>query len=133
MPQLMRAADCIITKAGGLIVTESLASGLPMLLVDVTPGQEKGNAEYVVKNGAGEQAIDAVHSLETICHWLEKDGKLLNEYKGRARVLGRPQSAFTAAHLIMAAAERRIVAVPRNRAPVLPKLLELLANSGIST
>jgi UDP-N-acetylglucosamine:LPS N-acetylglucosamine transferase len=48
MPQFMHAADGIICKAGGLIVTESLACGLPLLLVDVLPGQEEGNADLVV-------------------------------------------------------------------------------------
>jgi 1,2-diacylglycerol 3-beta-galactosyltransferase len=44
MPTMMRAADAIICKAGGLTVTESLACGLPLLLTDVIPGQETGNA-----------------------------------------------------------------------------------------
>jgi 1,2-diacylglycerol 3-beta-galactosyltransferase len=38
MPAFMRASDLIICKAGGLTVTEALACGLPLLLVDVTPG-----------------------------------------------------------------------------------------------
>ena len=47
MPAMMRAADLIACKAGGLIVTESLASGLPLLLIHALPGQEIGNADYV--------------------------------------------------------------------------------------
>jgi len=49
MPTMMHAADCVMCKAGGLIVTEALACGRPLLLIDVLPGQEAGNAEYVVQ------------------------------------------------------------------------------------
>ena len=50
MPQMMLAADMLIAKAGGLIVTEALACKLPLLLIDALPGQEIGNMEYVVTN-----------------------------------------------------------------------------------
>jgi 1,2-diacylglycerol 3-beta-galactosyltransferase len=39
MPTLMHAADFIVCKAGGLIVTEALACGLPLMLIDVIEGQ----------------------------------------------------------------------------------------------
>lgn len=51
--ELMDAADCIITKPGGLTVTESLAKGLPMIYVDPIPGQEDRNVEFLVNNGVG--------------------------------------------------------------------------------
>jgi len=94
MPTMMRAADFVISKAGGLVVTESLAAGLPLLLVDVLPGQEVGNADYVVDGGAGEVAKDPVAALEILCHWLMDGGKLLAERSERARELGRPNAAF---------------------------------------
>jgi 1,2-diacylglycerol 3-beta-galactosyltransferase len=100
MPALMHAADCVISKAGGLIVSESLACGLPMLLVDVLPGQETGNADYVIDNGAGEYGKDPVTALETLYHWLDQDGRLLAEYAHNARQLGRPHAAHDIADLI---------------------------------
>ena len=45
---LLQIADCVISKAGGLVVAEALACGLPLLLVDALPGQEQGNRQYVV-------------------------------------------------------------------------------------
>ena len=74
MPTLMRASDAIICKAGGLIVTESLAAGLPLLLTDVIPGQETGNANYVVNGGAGELIDEPLQALETLSHWLQAMG-----------------------------------------------------------
>ena len=36
---LMDASDCIVTKPGGLTTSESLAKGLPMVIVNPIPGQ----------------------------------------------------------------------------------------------
>ncbi len=94
MPALMLASDLILCKAGGLIVSEALASGLPLVLIDVIPGQEVGNAEYVVEHGAGELAESPLAVLETVYHWLENDGELLAERAENARRLGRPRAAF---------------------------------------
>ncbi len=109
MSILMLAADCIISKAGGLIITEALACGLPLLLIDVLPGQEVGNAEYVVANGAGELATDPLEALESLCHWLTGGGELLATRSENARRLGRPRAAYEVAELAFAAAhhERR--------------------------
>jgi 1,2-diacylglycerol 3-beta-galactosyltransferase len=104
MPSLMHAADCLISKAGGLIVTEALACGLPMLLVDIIPGQETGNAQFIIENGAGELAEDAPQALEALFHWIDKGGVLLARRAENARTLGRPHAAYEVADLTWAAA-----------------------------
>ena len=48
---LMDAADCIITKPGGLSTSEALAKRLPILLVNPIPGQEDRNKEFMLNNG----------------------------------------------------------------------------------
>ena len=106
MPTLMHAADCIACKAGGLIVTEALACGLPLLLVDVLPGQEAGNAWYVVEGGAGELVESPLAGLEVLYHWLDRDGALLAERAENARRLGRPRAAYDVAERTWSAAER---------------------------
>ena len=99
MPTLMHAADFIVCKAGGLIVTEALACGLPIMLIDVIEGQETGNAEFVVENGAGEVARMPLDMLETLYHWLSNDAKLLQIRANNARRVGRPQAADEIAEL----------------------------------
>ena len=47
VPQLMAAADMIITKAGGLTSAEVLASDLDFLVYKPLPGQEQGNALFL--------------------------------------------------------------------------------------
>lgn len=105
MPDLMRAADCIVSKAGGLIVTESLACGLPLFLMQVIPGQETGNAKYVTGEGAGDLTLEPLAFLEAMAHWLADGGRLFRERAANARRLGKPEAAYAAADLIWQTAE----------------------------
>ena len=104
MATLMRASDCVLGKAGGLTVTESLACGLPLILINVIPGQETGNADYVVANQAGDLAGDPGEVLEIMCHWLEKNEKLYKTRRSNARHLGQPRAANDIAELVWTAA-----------------------------
>ncbi|MCK9479305.1 MAG: glycosyltransferase [Firmicutes bacterium] len=47
---MMDAADVIITKPGGLTVSEALAKRLPMILINPIPGQEVRNTEFLLNN-----------------------------------------------------------------------------------
>lgn len=49
----MDASDILVTKAGGMTCTESMAKRLPMLFYDSIPGQELKNQEYFIKIGYG--------------------------------------------------------------------------------
>ena len=52
----MAASDLIITKAGGLTVSECLARGLPMVVFAPIPGEEESNADYLLEKGAAVKA-----------------------------------------------------------------------------
>lgn len=66
---LMRAADLLITKPGGLTISEAFAAGLPLLLHDPIPGPETENAIYATRRGAavwlhpGERMAPAVEEI----------------------------------------------------------------------
>jgi len=100
MPDFLHAADCVISKAGGLIVTESFACGLPIFLMQVIPGQETGNAQLVVREGAGDLTLEPLELLEAMAHWMAEDGRLFRERAANAERLGRPRAAYDAADLI---------------------------------
>ncbi|HEX7556409.1 MAG TPA: glycosyltransferase [Leptolinea sp.] len=100
MPLLMHAADAIICKAGGLIVTESLACGLPILLVNVLPGQETGNAETILQGGAGDMAATPMQELEALSHWMINDRALLKLRAENSRRLGKPFAARDVAKIV---------------------------------
>lgn len=46
----MQISDLIITKPGGLTVSEALACNLPMAIFDAIPGQEEENADFLIDN-----------------------------------------------------------------------------------
>ncbi len=48
--EYMVASDLVITKPGGLTVTECLFLQKPMLLINKSAGQEKANYKFLVKN-----------------------------------------------------------------------------------
>ncbi|MDQ6772294.1 MAG: glycosyltransferase [Candidatus Dormibacteraeota bacterium] len=53
MPELMRAADLLVTKAGPGAIAEALTTGLPLVLTSYLPGQETPNITFVVTRGIG--------------------------------------------------------------------------------
>ena len=53
MPRLMAEASVVITKAGSVTIAEAAAAGRPLILMEVLPGQEAGNAALVARHGAG--------------------------------------------------------------------------------
>jgi len=99
MPQLLQAADCVVCKAGGLMVTESLAAGRPLLIMEAIPGQETGNLEYVVEEGAGLHVRKPLALLEALYHWLADDGRLLHQFATHAHRLGQPAAAAKTAEI----------------------------------
>jgi len=68
---LMVASDLLMTKTGGVTLAEAFCCGLPVLAFDPLPGQEEGNARYMVACGAAELALSPVHlaSLATELRW----------------------------------------------------------------
>ena len=56
LEELMSVSDLIITKAGGLTVSEALTKHLPLVIYNAIPGQEEGNAHFVQRVGAGHVA-----------------------------------------------------------------------------
>jgi 1,2-diacylglycerol 3-beta-galactosyltransferase len=94
MPQLMKASDFVVSKAGGLIVSEALASGLPMIISEALPGQETGNMHYVVENHAGAWAPGPAEVLATAISWLRDDHAQLRVFQSNAQDLGKPRAAY---------------------------------------
>lgn len=58
VPELMSVSDVMISKAGGISVTEALNARLPLVLFGSIPGQETWNEQLLVKEGAAEKSPD---------------------------------------------------------------------------
>ena len=77
VPELMHISSLVVTKPGGLTTTESLASNLPMVIINPIPGQEEENAEFLVSNGVGVW-IKKEDNLEEVISNLFSSNKLEN-------------------------------------------------------
>lgn len=53
MHELMAASDVMVTKPGGLSISEALASQLPMVFFHPIPGQEEHNIKVLHEHGVG--------------------------------------------------------------------------------
>ncbi len=71
MPDFMRAADILVTKAGPGTISEAFIAGLPMILYSRMPGQEDGNVTYVVNQGAGIWAPQPADAARAVKRWLD--------------------------------------------------------------
>lgn len=75
IPELMRAADLLVTKAGPGAIAEASLAEVPVVVYDFIPGQEYGNLKYVEKNGIGVVALttqDVVRSVRRIVGNVER-------------------------------------------------------------
>ncbi len=93
VPTLMHASNVVLTKAGGLSVSEALAAGLPIILHSAIQGQETGNVEHVVEHGAGVWAPTIPEVARTLRRWLVNDPAEWQRFHAAAASIGRPQAA----------------------------------------
>lgn len=100
MHTLMAAADLVVTKPGGLTVSECLALGRPMLLVSPIPGQEQHNAGFLMEEGAAWLAYDAV-GLEYKLQRLMSEPASLAAMASRSAALGKPHAARDVLALVL--------------------------------
>ena len=87
----MSISDIVISKPGGLTTTESLASGLPIIVINPIPGQEEENAEFLEQNGVGiwlKKNDNIKEKLREILSSTEK----IKEMKINARLLSKKNS-----------------------------------------
>lgn len=89
----MAAADLLISKPGGLTVSEALASGLPMLLIRPTPGQEDGNTRYLTDAGVGIYLKD-LSDLNRVVENLIHHPEILVEMGQQAQKIARPNATM---------------------------------------
>lgn len=102
MHKLMAAADLVMTKPGGLTISECLAMGRPMLLSDPIPGQEEHNAGYLLEEGAAWLAWDAIGLGYKVAR-LMADGAQLATMAARSQALGRPRAAHAVLERVLGA------------------------------
>jgi processive 1,2-diacylglycerol beta-glucosyltransferase len=98
---LMGSASLLIGKPGGLTSAEAMAVGLPMVIVRPLPGQEKGNADCLVRHGAAVR-VDRDREISKVVTALFEKPPLMRMMRERALALGRPRAAADIAKRIVA-------------------------------
>jgi processive 1,2-diacylglycerol beta-glucosyltransferase len=97
---LVAASDLVVTKPGGMIASEVLARGTPVLLVDPIPGQEEWNADWIALSGAGIQ-IRRPEMVPAAIQDLLGQPARLDAMRAQAQKVGRPHAALEiAAHVL---------------------------------
>jgi processive 1,2-diacylglycerol beta-glucosyltransferase len=78
MATVMAASDLLIGKPGGLTTFEALASGLPFVVAEpfLIPGQEEGNADFLVETGIGRRAKDVEQAVRVVGNLLRAPEQL---------------------------------------------------------
>ena len=90
--RLMACADLVVTKPGGLTTAESLAMGLPMIVIAPIPGQEEHNANFLLEQGVALKAFDMATLTYRVSHLLAHDVRLA-AMRVKATSLARPDAA----------------------------------------
>lgn len=89
---ILSITDLLITKPGGLTMTESFIAGTPLAIYSAIPGQEVQNADYLLRHdlainlGTGEECCPLLEAILS-------DEKSLNEMKSRAKTYAKPDAA----------------------------------------
>jgi processive 1,2-diacylglycerol beta-glucosyltransferase len=89
--ELMSASDLIVTKPGGLTVSESLIKQLPMILISPIPGQEENNARFLQNSGVAAR-IYPKQNVEEVLYQLLDNPLRIRHMKEMAQHLARPNA-----------------------------------------
>ena len=89
VPELMSISNVVITKAGGLTISESLTSHLPIIIINPIPGQEEENAEFLTEAGLAIWPKTNREILNTIKSFVRHPEKL-DEMKEKTLKYSKP-------------------------------------------
>jgi processive 1,2-diacylglycerol beta-glucosyltransferase len=101
LPRLMVENHLIISKAGGATVQESLAAKTPMIITQIVPGQEEGNARLILEKGAGALATTPQQIFDTSRRAFANGAREWIEWQQAASSLSRPTAADDIARFVL--------------------------------
>lgn len=96
----MHAADLLLTKPGGLSISEALVARLPMVLVKPLGGQEERNTQYFVRNRVALHARTQDAVTRAVDRILEARPGEMERLLSRGETLRRPEAAADVAQMV---------------------------------
>jgi processive 1,2-diacylglycerol beta-glucosyltransferase len=106
MPELMMSHHLVISKAGGATVQEAIAARCPMIVNQVIPGQEEGNAELIWRYHLGAIGEKNREVAELVENAFSKKAAQWNEWRANLKKISRPDAALRIGELILEAADQ---------------------------
>ena len=100
VPELMSISTIVVTKPGGLTTSESLASDLPMLVINPIPGQEEENAEFLEAHNVAVW-LKKNDEPNTVINDLFKNPEKLEQMRKNAKLLAKKNSTKDICKIIM--------------------------------
>ena len=100
VPELMSISSAVITKAGGLTITECLASNLPIIIINPIPGQEEENAEFLEQNNLAVW-IKKGDSIARTLKNLSRNPEKLQTMIENSKKFAKPKSAEKICKILM--------------------------------
>ena len=104
MADWLRCADVVVGKAGPGTIAEAACCGVPLLLTSYLPGQEEGNADFVVTAGAG-RYTPKLRDLVAELSWLRRNPDSLARMRAASAAMSRPGAAADIAALLAGLAD----------------------------
>ncbi|OGX27427.1 MAG: hypothetical protein A2879_05175 [Omnitrophica WOR_2 bacterium RIFCSPHIGHO2_01_FULL_49_10] len=98
--ELMSVSTLIVTKPGGLTISEALSKRLPIIILNPIPGQEAKNTEYLLSEGAAVKA-DSAADAALLTDMLLGHRSKLEQMRGNAQRIAKPRSSVDIARLIL--------------------------------
>lgn len=98
MHEFIHAADIVLTKAGGATIMECIASQKPMIIIDMIPGQEIGNATMVSKYNLGAILDENIGNFDEAVQYILNNEKLILK---NLTVQQKPHAAEDAARFLL--------------------------------
>ncbi len=106
MPELMMRSHLVIGKAGGAAVQEAIAAKCPMIVNQVIPGQEEGNAALVEKLGIGMVACNKKELARKVADAMARNGAIWQQWRKRLEEISRPDASLRIARFILEECEK---------------------------
>ena len=105
LPERLASSHLIVAKAGGATVQECLAAATPLVMSQVIPGQEEGNAELLTKADCGCTATSPQTIAAAVRHAFGHGANVWKTWEANAWKTGTPDGAKNSALAVLGETE----------------------------
>jgi processive 1,2-diacylglycerol beta-glucosyltransferase len=108
LPERIAMSHLVVAKAGGATVQECLAAGTPLVMSQVIPGQEEGNAELLTTEDSGCAAKSPQAVGAAVRHAFSHGALVWKSWEANSLKIGNPEGAKNGAQEVLREASLEI-------------------------